>query len=65
MGRMLEGDRDGWVIKRVSKDTWGPGGESRNTAHWAETQPEPGCGRVQWEGPVARRVPAGLHPSRG
>lgn len=66
-GRMLEGDRDGWVIERVSKDTWGPGGKSRNTANWAEThprQPELGCSRVQWEGPVARRVTAGLHPSR-
>lgn len=43
---MLEGDRCGWVVERVSKDTQGPGGKSRNTANGAEThpwQPEPGC----------------------
>ncbi|CAI9154666.1 unnamed protein product [Rangifer tarandus platyrhynchus] len=63
---MLEGDRCGWIIERVSKDTQGPGGKSRNTANGAEThpwQPEPGCSGMQWEGPVARRVTAGLHPS--
>lgn len=51
---MLEGDRCGWVIEWVSKDTQGHGGKSRNTANGAEIhpwQPEPGCsGRTLWPG---------------